>query len=101
MRARVGPPRVGPPGPFRSGGPAGSRRRRPLRGHDLLDAPSPAAQGPGRHDGRVSDAITPFRIEVPESDLEDLRQRLRLTRWPEPATVAGWSQGIPLDYTRE
>ena len=53
-----------------------------------------------RHDGRVSDAITPFRIDIPEADLEDLRQRLRRTRWPEAATVDDWSQGIPLDYTR-
>lgn len=42
-----------------------------------------------------------FRIEVPESDLEDLRERLRRTRWPEPATVGGWGQGVPLDYLRD
>ena len=48
----------------------------------------------------MSDDITPFRIDIPEADLEDLRQRLRGTRWPEPATVDDWSQGIPLDYTR-
>ena len=53
-----------------------------------------------RHDGRVSDDVTPFRIDIPEADLEDLRQRLRRTRWPEAATVDDWSQGIPLDYTR-
>ena len=45
--------------------------------------------------------IRPFRIAVPDSDLADLRDRLRRTRWPEPQTVADWSQGIPLDYTRE
>jgi pimeloyl-ACP methyl ester carboxylesterase len=43
----------------------------------------------------------PFRIQVPESDLADLRQRLRRTRWPEPATVPDWSQGVPLSYLRE
>jgi epoxide hydrolase len=42
-----------------------------------------------------------FRVEVPESDLDDLRERLRRTRWPDPATVDGWEQGVPLDYARE
>ncbi|MBV8965680.1 MAG: epoxide hydrolase [Mycobacteriaceae bacterium] len=45
--------------------------------------------------------MTPFRIAVPQDDLDDLRRRLKNTRWPEPETVDDWSQGIPLDYTRE
>ena len=45
--------------------------------------------------------ITPFRIAVPDSDLADLTDRLRRTRWPEPECVDDWSQGIPLAYTRE
>jgi len=45
--------------------------------------------------------VTPFRIEVPEADLRDLRDRLRRTRWPEAETVADWSQGVPLAYLRE
>jgi len=49
----------------------------------------------------MSDQITPFRIDIPESDLDDLRQRLRLTRWPDPETVDDWSQGVPLAYLRE
>jgi epoxide hydrolase len=49
----------------------------------------------------MSDAITPFRIDIPESELDDLRQRLRLTRWPDAETVDDWSQGIPLAYTRD
>jgi epoxide hydrolase len=49
----------------------------------------------------VSDELTPFRIEVPESELRDLRERLRRTRWPEPETVGDWSQGVPLAYVRE
>src|SRR6185312_11412135 len=44
---------------------------------------------------------TPFRIEVPEADLDDLRERLRRTRWPEPATVPGWAQGVPVEHLRE
>ncbi|MBO0807514.1 MAG: alpha/beta fold hydrolase [Actinobacteria bacterium] len=45
--------------------------------------------------------MTPFRISVPEADLTGLRQRLRGTRWPEPATVPDWSQGVPLAYLQE
>jgi epoxide hydrolase len=48
----------------------------------------------------MSADITSFRIDVPEADLEDLRDRLRRTRWPEAETVADWSQGIPLGYAR-
>ena len=49
----------------------------------------------------MTDDVRPFRIEVPEADLADLRARLARTRWPEAETVADWSQGIPLAYTRE
>ncbi|MFE5327347.1 epoxide hydrolase family protein [Embleya sp. NPDC056575] len=45
--------------------------------------------------------LTPFRIEIPEAELVDLRERLARTRWPEAEPVADWSQGIPLGYTRE
>ena len=45
--------------------------------------------------------ITPFRIAVPDDDLDDLRARLARTRWPEAECVDDWSQGIPLAYTRE
>jgi pimeloyl-ACP methyl ester carboxylesterase len=45
--------------------------------------------------------VTPYRIDVPEADLADLRDRLRRTRWPEPETVDDWSQGVPLAYLRD
>src|SRR5579875_1446995 len=48
----------------------------------------------------MGEDIIPFRIDIPEDQLEDLRERLRRTRWPEPETVAGWSQGTPLAYAR-
>ena len=44
---------------------------------------------------------TPFTVDIPESALDDLRARIRNTRWPEAETVDDWSQGIPLAYTRE
>ena len=49
----------------------------------------------------VSAEISPFVIAVPEAVLDDLRQRLRNTRWPEAELVDDWSQGIPLGYLRE
>jgi len=51
--------------------------------------------------GMGNPAIRSFRIAVPDRDLIDLRERLRRTRWPERECVTDWSQGIPLDYTRE
>jgi epoxide hydrolase len=45
--------------------------------------------------------IAPFRIEVTEAELADLRRRLRQTRWPEAELVADWSQGVPLAYLQE
>ena len=45
--------------------------------------------------------ITPFRIEVTDAELDDLRGRLASTRWPERATVDDWSQGIPLEYVKD
>ena len=44
----------------------------------------------------ANEAIRPFRIDIPEADLVDLRRRLAATRWPEKETVADDSQGVPL-----
>jgi pimeloyl-ACP methyl ester carboxylesterase len=49
----------------------------------------------------TSDEVVPFRIEVPQGTLADLRARLAGTRWPEAETVDDWSQGVPLSYLRE
>jgi len=43
---------------------------------------------------RMSDDVTSFRIDIPDTDLDDLRDRLRRTRWPEAETVDDWSQGV-------
>ncbi|MDH5672648.1 MAG: epoxide hydrolase 1 [Myxococcales bacterium] len=44
---------------------------------------------------------TAFTIAVPETELQNLKQRLRATRFPDAETVGDWSQGIPLGYVRE
>jgi pimeloyl-ACP methyl ester carboxylesterase len=41
-------------------------------------------------------AIHPFRIEVPEDELEELRRRIDATRWPTKELVADRSQGVQL-----
>lgn len=49
----------------------------------------------------MSDAVTPFDLSVPQSELDDLARRLSATRWPEKETVADWTQGAPLAKVRE
>ena len=43
----------------------------------------------------------PYRIDIPESALVDLRARLDLTRWPSELTGVGWDRGVPVGYLRE
>jgi hypothetical protein len=47
----------------------------------------------------ASPAIRPFTIETPEADLEELRARIRATRWPEKEPVEDQSQGVPCQMT--
>ncbi|MEV6534910.1 epoxide hydrolase family protein [Streptomyces sp. NPDC051639] len=47
------------------------------------------------------DSIQPFRVSIPDSDLDDLRHRLDRTRWPDELPDAGWDYGVPRDYLRE
>ena len=49
----------------------------------------------------MGDEVRPFKIHVSEADLENLKERLRATRWPDPQTIPDWSQGIPLDYVQK
>jgi pimeloyl-ACP methyl ester carboxylesterase len=46
-------------------------------------------------------AIRPFRINVPEEALVDLRRRLAATRWPDRETVTDRSQGVQLAKLQE
>jgi pimeloyl-ACP methyl ester carboxylesterase len=45
----------------------------------------------------TDDTIRPFRAEIPEEAIADLRQRIAATRWPDKETVADQSQGAQLD----
>src|SRR2546422_11551106 len=49
----------------------------------------------------ASEAIRPFRVNVPQSALDDLRRRIAATRWPDKETVADQSQGAQLAGLQE
>ena len=44
--------------------------------------------------------IEPFRIDIPQADLDDLHTRLANTRWPEEAP-GGWTYGTPVPWLKE
>jgi pimeloyl-ACP methyl ester carboxylesterase len=46
-------------------------------------------------------SIEPFQVSVDEAVLEDLRERLGRTRWPQQISGAGWDYGTNLGYLRE
>jgi pimeloyl-ACP methyl ester carboxylesterase len=48
-----------------------------------------------------NDAITPFRIDIPQADVDDLRDRLTRTRWPDQVPGTGWERGVPVEVLRE
>jgi pimeloyl-ACP methyl ester carboxylesterase len=49
----------------------------------------------------AGEEIRPFSTQIPEADLEDLRARLKATRWPEKETVEDDSQGVPLALMKD
>ncbi len=46
-------------------------------------------------------SIRPFRVNIPEAELADLRQRLAQTRLPDKETVTDYSQGVPLKTVQQ
>ena len=52
-------------------------------------------------EGTDGGQIRSFRVHFPESNLVDLRRRIRATRWPERETVSDDSQGVPLAMMQE
>ena len=46
-------------------------------------------------------AVEPFKIQVPDSDLDDLKSRLERTRWPEELPGTDWDYGSNLGYVKE
>ena len=55
-----------------------------------MTAPTPPA----------SALVRPFAVSIPDSEIDDLKQRLARTRWPDPETVGDWSQGVRVENAR-
>src|SRR2546425_8919350 len=78
-------------------------RRKSIGGAGILSAGLvlTAARRAGARSVRLSipaatKDIVPFKVDVPQAALDDLKERLANTRWPDKETVTDWSQGVPL-----
>src|SRR5262245_26416087 len=49
----------------------------------------------------TDESIRPFRANIPEAELTEMRRRIKATRWPERETVTDGSQGVPLATMQE
>jgi pimeloyl-ACP methyl ester carboxylesterase len=47
-----------------------------------------------------STLVRPFTVSIPQSQIDDVKQRLAATRWPDPETVGDWSQGVRVQNAR-
>ncbi|MBW9209021.1 epoxide hydrolase [Mumia sp. zg.B21] len=45
-----------------------------------------------------SAAIRPYQIDIPQSSVDDLHERLRRTRWPDFSAGSDWARGVPPGY---
>jgi hypothetical protein len=55
-----------------------------------------SAQGTSQTENNKAENVIPFRVQIPNSELEDLKKRIQSTRWPDRETVADNSQGVQL-----
>jgi len=67
---------------------------RTTRKENTMAQTSAAQQG--SQQAADNSAIRPFRVNVPEAELTELRRRINATRWPERETVTDASQGVQL-----
>src|SRR4029078_12469709 len=56
----------------------------------------PSTPKEGGKQAAANTSVRPFRVNVPEADLTDLRKRVSATKWPERETVSDASQGVQL-----
>ena len=78
---------------------AATPRRAVLRGMMASALAATGALSPRTAFTQTS-SIAPFTYHAPQSALDDLKQRLARTRWPEHETANDWSQGAPLAKLR-
>jgi pimeloyl-ACP methyl ester carboxylesterase len=62
---------------------------------------TPSATEQHREQATDKTAIRPFRVNVPDAELTELRRRITATRFPEKETVTDFSQGVPLATTQK
>ena len=67
-----------------------------LTGAFLMQGTVSNAQPASSTEPTSNESIRPFKVNIPDKQLKDLRQRILTTRWPEKETVADQSQGVPL-----
>jgi pimeloyl-ACP methyl ester carboxylesterase len=72
--------------------------RRGLDMTSLLEEPRVSTTPPAARPDPA--ALLPFRVAIPQTAVDDLKQRLDRTRWPDELPGAGWSRGVPLDYLK-
>jgi hypothetical protein len=77
-----------------------SLNRRNLLGTAAAAVAASLTPGNARAAGEET-AVRPFRINIPNETLADLRRRLTATRWPDRETVSDDSQGVPLATMQE
>ena len=53
-----------------------------------------------RNEPATDAELRPFKLHVPQADIDDLHRRLRNTRWPDEIPDVGWEYGIPLAYVK-
>lgn len=60
-----------------------------------------AVAAPASTNANEDTSIRPFQVHVPDAVLDDLRQRVRATRWPDKETVGDPSQGVQLTKIKD
>ena len=60
---------------------------------------APRTRSRSRH--LMSDGFERFRVDVDDAVLDDLRDRLARTRFPDPIPGTGWEYGTPIDEVRD
>jgi len=71
-----------------------------ISGAIALQSTIVGAQGTSSIDRALPESIRPFKVQMPEASLRDLRKRILATRWPDKETVADLSQGPQLNNVR-
>jgi pimeloyl-ACP methyl ester carboxylesterase len=72
-----------------------------ISGALALQGTTASAQGASIADKDLTESIRPFRVQISNEDVEELRKRILATRWPDKETVADHSQGVQLEKLKE